>query len=87
MELKAQVEQGQDRDRLKYCRNAATRRASPLWAVPVELTWMIAEPAVNLGRSEQQSKKLEEQTVRAAEVRDDEEDMDKYRTLYKYRVG
>eukprot|EP00959_Pyramimonas_sp_CCMP1952_P080895 1689944-Pyramimonas_sp.AAC.1 len=47
---------------------------------------MILETTVNLEDPEQLSKKLEAQRVRAAEKRDNEEDLDKYSTLGKFRV-
>eukprot|EP00959_Pyramimonas_sp_CCMP1952_P180961 3784172-Pyramimonas_sp.AAC.2 len=55
--------------------------------VPVELAWVILEPAVNLEGSEQLGKKREVQKMRAAEKREDEGDLAKYSSHSKYRVG
>eukprot|EP00959_Pyramimonas_sp_CCMP1952_P089015 1862551-Pyramimonas_sp.AAC.1 len=83
-DLMAQVE-WDARDILKYCRTAAKRKASPPWVVLVELTWMSLDPAVKLKDPERLSKKLEEQKIRSAELREDEGDLDKHRSLHKYR--
>ena len=71
---------------LKYCKKAAKRRASPPpWGVPVELSWMILGPAVNLEDPEQLSKEWKEQRIRAAEQREDDEDVAKYSSLHAYK--
>eukprot|EP00959_Pyramimonas_sp_CCMP1952_P132362 2767544-Pyramimonas_sp.AAC.1 len=77
MGLKAQLE-GDERDVLKYRRNAAKRGAFPRG-----ITWTRLEPTVNL---EYPELKLQEQQALAVEKQYDEEDLDMHSPLQKYRV-
>eukprot|EP00959_Pyramimonas_sp_CCMP1952_P443371 9282190-Pyramimonas_sp.AAC.1 len=48
---------------------------------------MILDPSTHLEHPELLSRQIEASRIRAAEGREDEEDMSKYSTLFRYRVG
>ena len=72
---------------LQYCRKAAKRRAFPEWGVPVELTWMVLDPRVNVGDPNQLSDQIEAARIRAAEQREDEDELAMYTTLGRLKKG
>ena len=53
----------------------------------MELTWMVLDPRVNVGDPNQLSDQLEAASIRAAERREDEEELEMYTTLGKLKKG
>ena len=75
-------------DVLKYCTNKSRKQTScPLWGVPVELSWMVLYPAVQLGSLNSLRNTVEAMQIRAAEKLKDEEDLSKRRLLASLPKG
>eukprot|EP00959_Pyramimonas_sp_CCMP1952_P332154 6955204-Pyramimonas_sp.AAC.1 len=72
---------------LTCCMLAARRRAPPPRGAPVELAWVMLDPAANPNDPEQLRKKVEEQRIRAAELREDVENLAEYSSPHMCKVG
>eukprot|EP00959_Pyramimonas_sp_CCMP1952_P401439 8411593-Pyramimonas_sp.AAC.1 len=62
---------------LQYSKRAGKRRAWPEWGLPVEATWLLLDPQINLSSPDELSKRREARTIREAEKRNDEEELEK----------